>query len=122
MDLSQAEVEALAQRIHSTADFDAKVALMRTVPRAQQRAVEVAMARLELADGAGEKRTGHRISDVGDRSSGVLTCPKCGGAQFKAKRSRGAKIALGATVGVGALLAKKTRVKCETCGTEYLRG
>jgi hypothetical protein len=50
------------------------------------------------------------------------SCPRCKGTSFKAKRSKGAKVLLGTTVGVGALLAPKTRVKCTTCGTEYLRG
>ena len=65
---------------------------------------------------------GQKISEVGDRGQGVLACPVCGGTSFKAKRSAGAKIGLGLTIGLGALLAPKTRVKCETCGTEYLRG
>lgn len=56
-----------------------------------------------------------KISKVGDRSSGVLACPKCGGTGFKAKRSLMGKVALG-------VLAPKTRVKCTTCGKEYDRG
>lgn len=74
---------------------------------------------------AGQKQEevqGRDISEVGDRSTGVLACPVCGGTQFKAKRSAEAKIGLGITLGFGALLAPKTRVKCETCGTEYRRG
>lgn len=63
-----------------------------------------------------------KISDVGDRSSGVLACPKCGGTQFKAKRSAKSKALLIPTVGVGALLAPKSKVRCETCGSEYVRG
>jgi hypothetical protein len=57
------------------------------------------------------------ISKAGVRASGSgqLLCPNCGGSQFKAKRSAAGKVAAG-------LLAPKTRVKCETCGTEYLRG
>ncbi len=65
---------------------------------------------------------GRYISEVGDKSTGVLACPVCGGTTFKAKRSAGAKVGLGLTIGLGALLAPKTRVRCETCGTEYLRG
>jgi len=42
-------------------------------------------------------------------------CPKCGGSQFKAKRSAMGKIGLG-------LLAPKTQVRCVTCGTTYRRG
>lgn len=63
------------------------------------------------------------ISSVGVRSeSAGLACPKCGGTNFKAKRSAGAKVA-GATFGVvGALAMPKRRVKCVTCGTEFLRG
>jgi len=74
---------------------------------------------------AGQKQEqveGKYLSQVGDRSSGILACPVCGGMSFKAKRSAGAKVGLGLTLGLGALLAPKTRVRCETCGTEYLRG
>ncbi len=69
------------------------------------------------------------ISEVGERSVAGLACPKCGGTAFKAKRSRGAKLLMAPVavtslgvglVGVAAL--RKTRVKCVTCGTEYLRG
>ena len=50
------------------------------------------------------------------------SCPKCGGSAFKAKRSAMAKVLLVPTVGVGTLLAPKSRVRCVTCGTEYRRG
>lgn len=56
-----------------------------------------------------------RLSVAGDRTTGVLACPKCGGTSFKAKRSAKGKLGFG-------LLAPKSRVRCETCGTEYLRG
>lgn len=56
-------------------------------------------------------------------------CPKCGGTQFTAKRSKkgkGVGIAIGAvTLGLGAVavgLAPKSQVKCVTCGTMYKRG
>ena len=42
-------------------------------------------------------------------------CTKCGGSQFKVKRSRDHKIAMG-------VLAPKTPLRCITCGTEYRRG
>jgi len=42
-------------------------------------------------------------------------CPKCGGSQFKAKRSAMGKLGLG-------VLAPKTQVRCVTCGTTYRRG
>lgn len=58
---------------------------------------------------------GKAISEVGEQSAAGLACPKCGGAQFKAKRSAAGKFA-------GGLLAPKSRVKCVTCGTEYRRG
>lgn len=93
---------------------------------AQQKAAE-AEARVDPA--VREKRerkrndpAGKKISEVGDRSDAGLACPKCGGTQFKAKRRGAAKLATGATLGVGALLVPKTRVKCVTCGTEYVRG
>ena len=57
----------------------------------------------------------NRISTVGVQGGGGLQCPKCGGSQFKAKRSAGGKMTLG-------VLAPKTRVKCVTCGTQYTRG
>jgi hypothetical protein len=72
-----------------------------------------------------EKGGGRPISQAGARAEGgkgQLLCPNCGGAQFKAKRSAAAKAVLIPTVGVGALLAPKSRVKCETCGTVFLRG
>ena len=127
--MTQDEVEALARKIHRTPDFDGKVNLMRSAPRQFQRAVELAVGRLELADGRGGAKVGYNLSEVGDRSHGVLACPKCGGTQFKAKRSLGKKLVTGAlalptagaALAVGAL-GKKTRVKCETCSTEYLRG
>lgn len=69
------------------------------------------------------------ISKVADRSSGTLACPKCGGTQFKAKRSTKSRAGIVAgsavTLGVGLVAAaatKQTRVKCVTCGTEYQRG
>jgi hypothetical protein len=78
------------------------------------------------------KTSKQKLSEVGDTSAGILACPKCKGTSFKAKRSLGAKLVLGtagvvtlgvAPVGVAAAgLAKKTRVKCTTCGTEYKRG
>lgn len=68
------------------------------------------------------------ISQAGDRTSGVLACPKCGGAQFKAKR-RGkhkamAWVAAPISLGLSAVVvaaAPKSRVQCVTCKTEYLR-
>lgn len=62
------------------------------------------------------------LSDVGQQTSAGLACPKCGGTQFTAKRSMTGKIVGTATLGVGGLLAPKTRVKCVACGTMFLRG
>ncbi len=57
-----------------------------------------------------------KISQAGTRTAGgVLACPKCGGTSFKSKRSAGGKMTAG-------VLAPKTRVRCETCGAQYLRG
>lgn len=67
-------------------------------------------------------RPSKRLSDVGDRSSGTLACPDCGGTDFKAKRSTRAKVLGGAAVGVGALLAPKSRVECVACGETFKRG
>lgn len=64
-----------------------------------------------------------KISQVGSRGDdGTLRCPNCGGTSFDAKRSGKAKAIGVVTVGVGALLAPKSRVKCETCGTVFKRG
>lgn len=41
-------------------------------------------------------------------------CPRCGGTSFKSKRSLGGILVLG-------FLARKTRVRCETCGMEFRR-
>ena len=66
---------------------------------------------------------GQKISEVGDRTQNGLACPKCGGTQFKAKRSRRGKV-LGTaiTLGAGAVLAPKSMVRCTTCKTDYKRG
>jgi hypothetical protein len=63
-----------------------------------------------------------RIGDVGNQTSGALACPQCGGQQFAAKRSKTGKTVGVVTLGVGAVLAPKTQVKCVTCGTMYKRG
>ena len=68
------------------------------------------------------------LSAVGDRDSGVLACPKCGGAQFRAKRRglvKGAAWVAAPVTGalsLAALAAPKSRVQCVTCKTEYFRG
>lgn len=70
-----------------------------------------------------QEQTGReRLSEVGKDDDGTLRCPKCGGQQFTAKRSKKGKIIGVATVGVGALLAPKSQVKCVTCGTMFKRG
>jgi hypothetical protein len=45
-------------------------------------------------------------------------CPKCGGTQFTAKRAKKGFV----LVGVGALAAPKSQLKCVTCGTMFKRG
>lgn len=50
-----------------------------------------------------------------------LACPNCGGTQFQAKRSAKGKVVGTVTLGVGGVLAPKSRVRCITCKTEYLR-
>jgi len=62
-----------------------------------------------------------KISDAGMTAEGVR-CPKCGGQQFTAKRSKKGKFIGVVTVGAGVVLAPKTQVKCVTCGTMYKRG
>lgn len=55
------------------------------------------------------------LSTVGAPTVQGLACPKCGGTQFTAHRSGRGKVTAG-------LLARKSRVRCVTCGTDYLRG
>jgi DNA-directed RNA polymerase subunit RPC12/RpoP len=62
-----------------------------------------------------------RISKVGKTDEGIR-CPKCGGGQFTAKRSAFGKTVGVATLGVGAVLAPKSQVKCVTCGKTFMRG
>lgn len=62
-----------------------------------------------------------KISKAGATDDGVR-CPKCGGQQFTAKRSKKGKLIGAATVGVGLLAAPKTQVKCVTCGAMFKRG
>jgi hypothetical protein len=56
-------------------------------------------------------KTNRRFS----RASRDGACPRCGGVSFKAKRSGFGLLSLG-------LLARKTRVRCETCGYQMRRG
>ncbi len=82
-------------------------------------------AKQQLA--AGDRKIDALISEIGDKSSGVLACPRCGGNQFKTKRSGAVKgAAVVGTLALGPLglaaLAKASEVKCVTCGTSYKRG
>lgn len=63
-----------------------------------------------------------QLSKVGATTGNGLACPKCGGSQFTAKRSKKGKVIGFATVGVGGLVAPKSQVKCVTCGTMFKRG
>lgn len=59
-------------------------------------------------------------------------CPKCGGSQFKARRTLGQRLGIGAATvlsapvsagagGVAAAKVAKQKVQCVTCGTFYER-
>ena len=63
-------------------------------------------------------RTRTRLGTVGNAG---LACPKCGGTQFKAKRSMKGQVIAVATI-AGALVTPKSQVKCVACGTMYKRG
>jgi len=81
-----------------------------------------AEAQAKKAEARAAKPSKQLISEVGERNAAGLACPKCGGTQFKAKRSAKGKT-IGAIAGVaGAMLAPKSRVRCVTCKTEYVRG
>jgi predicted RNA-binding Zn-ribbon protein involved in translation (DUF1610 family) len=69
-------------------------------------------------------KTGSRekLSEVGTQTGDGLKCPKCGGTQFTAKRSKKGKVIGFTTLGVGGLVAPKSQVKCVTCGTMFKRG
>jgi DNA-directed RNA polymerase subunit RPC12/RpoP len=67
------------------------------------------------SDYTGKRGDRAPLSVVGRKTDSGLKCPKCGGTQFKAKRSVAGKMAVG-------VLAPKTQVKCETCGTMFKRG
>lgn len=56
-----------------------------------------------------------KLSSVGAKTGHGLACPKCGGTQFKAKRSMGGKVMVG-------VFAPKSHVRCVTCGLEFKRG
>jgi hypothetical protein len=49
-------------------------------------------------------------------------CPKCGGTQFTAKRSKKGKVGLGVVALPLIAFAPKSQVKCVTCGTTFKRG
>jgi hypothetical protein len=67
-----------------------------------------------------------------DTSDGIPRCPRCGGEQFKARRTVGQRLGIGviaavtfpvSAVGGGMVAAKriKQKVQCVTCGTFYAR-
>jgi hypothetical protein len=63
-----------------------------------------------------------KLSDAGTKTDGGLACPKCGGNQFTAKRSKKGK-AIGFVLAAPlAFAAPKSQVKCVTCGTMFKRG
>lgn len=59
-----------------------------------------------------------RLSEVGERTAAGLACPICGGTQWKAHRTLGTKLAFG----LASMLGNARRVRCVTCGTDYVRG
>lgn len=63
-----------------------------------------------------------KLSEVDRGEDGELRCPNCGGQQFTAKRSKKGKTVGVLTVGIGALAAPKSQVKCVTCGEMFRRG
>lgn len=56
-----------------------------------------------------------KFSETAAQSEAGARCPRCGGMNFKAKRSGAGKAAVG-------FLAPKTQVKCESCGLVFRRG
>jgi hypothetical protein len=71
------------------------------------------------------------ISQIGIRTGGGLACPRCGGTNFKARRSTkgragivGATLLTGGLLGTaaGAGLTKQAWVTCITCGSLFGRG
>lgn len=75
---------------------------------AQRRAAKVAKSRPISQVGKVEGATG-------------LACPKCGGNQFKARRSNGKRVAL-APMAILTPLTSQNQVQCVTCGAKYGRG
>lgn len=80
----------------------------------------------QLNSGATVRRN---ISEVGNQTHVGLQCPRCGGMQFKARRSKAARAGVAVStiafppLGAAAVAAtKKKRVQCVTCGTVYDRG
>lgn len=61
-----------------------------------------------------------KISEVGKTEDGIR-CPKCGGSQFKARRSNLKRAALAPLV-VATPLTKQNQVQCVTCGAKFKRG
>lgn len=69
-----------------------------------------------------------RVGKTGGQGVG-LACPRCGGAQFKQRRSRGGRAGIvagtvllpGIGTVAGAALTKQKQVQCVTCGARYRR-
>ncbi|HEX8770154.1 MAG TPA: hypothetical protein VF711_05235 [Acidimicrobiales bacterium] len=92
--------------------------------RQQQQVAQRSKAIAEQRSKETKGTIGHRqpISKAGVRNEAGLACPRCGGAQFTAKRSVKGKTVGIATLGVGGLIAPKSQVKCVTCGAMFKRG
>jgi DNA-directed RNA polymerase subunit RPC12/RpoP len=61
-----------------------------------------------------------KVSKAASTDDG-LRCPKCGGQQFKARRSNSRRLAL-VPVAVLMPLTSKNQVQCVTCGQKFRRG
>jgi hypothetical protein len=75
---------------------------------------------------AAERDADHRGQGLTLNEQGVLACPKCGGTQFKLRRTAGQRVAVGSAtvlfglIGAGAgAAATDQRVQCVTCGLFY---
>jgi hypothetical protein len=63
-----------------------------------------------------------KITEVGRRPwSRTLRCPNCRGTSFDPRRSAIGRVITTATLGLGALVTPKSRVRCDTCGRSFKR-
>jgi ssDNA-binding Zn-finger/Zn-ribbon topoisomerase 1 len=88
----------------------------------EERARRLAALDAYIAREKGKPSRKRKISSAGVKTESGVACPKCGGGQFKARRSTAGRLGIVATGLLAVPLTRQKQVQCVTCGTKYARG